>query len=77
MPLLRMCDSKNSILTKEQETSGLLSNLGLETPLSKRYKTNEVVNKCLLAGGAIKQGIITNQPFLYSAHAAELSDPTR
>ena len=77
MPFLKMCDSKNSILTKEQQTSGLLSNLGLEAPLNKRYKTNKVVNKYLLAGGAIKRGIITNQPFLYSAHAAELSDPTR
>ena len=77
MPLLKMCDSKNSILTKEQQTSGLLSNLGLEAPLSKRYKTNEVVNKYLLAGGAIKRGIIANQSFLYSAHAAEFSDTTR
>ena len=77
MPFLKMCDSKNSILTKEQQTSGLLSNLGLEAPLNKRYKTNKVVNKYLLAGGAIKRGIITNQPFLYSAHTAELSDPTR
>ena len=32
MPFLKMCDSKNSILTKEQQTSGLLSNLGLEAP---------------------------------------------
>ena len=77
MPFLKMCDSKNSILTKEQQTSGLLSNLGLEAPLNKRDKTNKVVNKYLLAGGAIKRGIITNQPFLYSAHTAELSDPTR
>ena len=45
MPFLKMCDSKNSILTKEQQTSGLLSNLGLEAPLNKRYKTNKVVNK--------------------------------
>ena len=45
-----VCDSKKSILIKEQEASGLLSNLGLKTPLSKKYKTNEIVNKFLLPG---------------------------
>ena len=45
---------------KEQDTSGLLSNLRIKTPLSKipilghilflRYKTNETINKFLLAG---------------------------
>ena len=54
-----MCDSKNLGFIKEQETSRLLSNLGLKTPLSKtlvlvdilfqRYKTNKLVNKFSLA----------------------------
>ena len=29
-----VCDSKKSKLTKEQEASGLLSSLGIKTPLS-------------------------------------------
>ena len=54
-----MCDSKNSGFIKEQETSRLLSNLGLKTPLRKtlvlgdilfqRYKTNKLVNRFSLA----------------------------
>ena len=30
-----VCGSKKSIFTKEQEAKGLLSNLGIKTPLSK------------------------------------------
>ena len=30
-----VCDSNNSKIIKEQEASGLLSSLGLKTPLSK------------------------------------------
>ena len=30
-----VCDSKKSKFIKEQEASGLLSNLGIKTPLSK------------------------------------------
>ena len=30
-----VCDSKKSKFIKEQETSGLLSSLGIKTPLSK------------------------------------------
>ena len=30
-----VCDSKKSRLMKEQEAKGLLSNLGIKTPLSK------------------------------------------
>ena len=30
-----ICGSKKSIFTKEQEAKGLLSNLGIKTPLSK------------------------------------------
>ena len=48
------CDSKKFRFIKEQEASGLLSNLGLKAVLSKililgdmffySYKTNEIVN---------------------------------
>ena len=30
-----MCDNKKSKFIKEQEANGLLSNLGIKTPLSK------------------------------------------
>ena len=30
-----VCDSKNSKFVKESEASGLFSNLGIKTPLSK------------------------------------------
>ena len=43
---------------KEQEAKGLLSNLGIKTPLSKipllnvlSVKMNEIMNKFLLVGG--------------------------
>ena len=52
------CSSKNSRFIKKQEARGLLSNLGLRTPLSKvqilgdillwMYKMNRIVNKFLL-----------------------------
>ena len=55
-----ICGSKKSRFIKNHEAKGLLSNLGLRTPLSKvpilgdilfwRYKMNEIVNKFLLAG---------------------------
>ena len=56
-----VCDSEKLKLIKEQEASGLLSSLGIKTPLSKiplvdpllfytRYKINEIVNKFLLSG---------------------------
>ena len=61
--LLSKCEvrgSKKLRFIKEQDTSGLLSNLRIKTPLSKipilghilflRYKTNETINKFLLAG---------------------------
>ena len=35
LPKCEMCDSKKSKFIKEQETSGLLSSLGIKTPLSK------------------------------------------
>ena len=55
-----ICGSKKSNFFKNQETEGLLSNLGLRTPLIKvpllgdilfwLYKMNKIVNKFLLAG---------------------------
>ena len=52
------CGIKKSRFVKEQEAKGLLSNLGIKTPLSKILKCfvlrcikmNEIVNKFLLAG---------------------------
>ena len=56
-----VCNSKNQKFLKQQEPSGLLSSLGIKTPLTKiplvgpisfcykqvntRYKMNEIVNK--------------------------------
>ena len=61
--LLSKCeiyDNKKSRFIKKQEAKGLLSNLGVRTPLSKvsilgdilfwMYKMNETVNNFLLAG---------------------------
>ena len=55
-----ICGSKKSRFIKTQEAKGLLSNIGLRTLLRKvpllgdvlfqLYKTNEIVNKFLLAG---------------------------
>ena len=53
-------DSKKLKFIKEQEDSGLLSSLGIKTPLNEipllgpllfyEYKMNEIVNKFLIAG---------------------------
>ena len=61
--LLSKCeiyDNKKSRFIKKQEAKGLLSNLGVRTPLSKvsilgdilfwMYKMNETVNNFVLAG---------------------------
>ena len=57
MPLSKyaVCDSKKSKFVKEQEARGLLSNLGIKTPLNQiflfgptlfeRYKINEIITK--------------------------------
>ena len=52
-----MCDSKKLRIIKKQEASGLFSNLGIRTSLSKitplwyillkRYKMNEIPNQFL------------------------------
>ena len=56
-----ICGSKKSRFIKNQEAKGLLSNLGVRTPLSKlpilgeilfwmHIKINKIINKFLLAG---------------------------
>ena len=73
-----ICGSKKSKFIKEQEAKGLLSNLGLRTPLNKipvlgdivliKYKMNNAINKLLLAGDKIMPEIHLRQPqFTYSA----------
>ena len=59
-----ICGSKKSRFIKNQGAKGLLSNLGLKTPLNTvpvlgdiyfwRYKMNQIVNNFLLAGDKFK-----------------------
>ena len=69
---------KNQRFIKNQGAKGLLSNLGLRTPLSKvpllgdilfwLYKINEIVNKILLAGDKFMPEMHLKQSgFTYSA----------
>ena len=73
-----ICGSKKSRFIKNQEAKGLLSNLGLKTPLNKvpilgdilfwEYKMNEIVNKFLLAGDKFMPEMHLKQPgFTYRA----------
>ena len=73
-----ICGSKRSKFIKNQVAKGLLSNLGVRTPLSKVpilghilfwmcIKMNEIVNKSLLAGDKFMPEIHLKQPgFTYS-----------
>ena len=71
------CRNKKSRFIKEQEAEGLLSNLGIRTPLkfqSRRYfilrciKMNEIVNTFLLVGDKFMLEMHLKQPgFTYSA----------
>ena len=69
------CGIKKSRFVKEQEAKGLLSNLGIKTPLSKipllnvlSVKMNEIVNKLLLVGETFMPAMHLKQPrFTYSA----------
>ena len=71
------CEIKKSRILKEQEAKGLLSNLGIKTPLSKIpllnfcfkcIKMNEIVNTFLLAGDKFIPEMHLKQPgFTYSA----------
>ena len=62
-----VCNSKKSKFPKEQEARGLLS-FGIRTTssqiplLGKRYKTNEILNKFLLAGDKFMPEIDLKQP---------------
>ena len=73
-----ICGSKKSRFIKNQEAKGLLSNLGIRTPLSKVpilgdilfwmqfhwmcIKMNEIVNKFLLAGDKFMPEMHLKQP---------------
>ena len=73
-----ICNNKTSRFVKKQETSGLLSNLGLKTQLSKiplfgdilfcmqfywiTIKLNKIVNKFLLAEDTFMPEIHLKQP---------------
>ena len=73
-----VCGAKKSRFIKKEQAEGLLSNLGLRTPLRKvlllgdilfqLYKINEIVNKLLLAGDKCMPKMHLNQPgFTYDA----------
>ena len=65
-----ICGSKKSKFIKEQQAKGLLSNLGIKTPLNKisSYKMNNIINKFLLAGDKFMPEMHLRQPqFTYSA----------
>ena len=73
-----VCGSEKPRFMKEQESKVLLSNLGIETPLSKVpflgdiffcvYKMNEIVNNFLLAGDKFMPQMHLRQlGFIYSA----------
>ena len=73
-----VCGIKKSRFIREQEAKGLLSNLGIKTPLSKipllnvlfwmRIKMNEIINKFLLVGDKFMPEMHLKQPgFTYSA----------
>ena len=69
-----MCGSKKSKFIKKQEAKGLLSNLGIRTPLcfvlnatTLNYKMNGIINKFLLAGDKFMPEMHLRQPgFTYS-----------
>ena len=78
-----ICGSKKSKFIKHQEAKGLLSKLGIKTPLKKntntgwffvlnaiplKYKMIEIVNKFLLTGDKFVPEMHLKQPgFTYSA----------
>ena len=75
------CGSKKARSIKNQETIGILNNLGIRTPLSEvpilgdiffwMYKMNEVVNEFLLAGDKFMPEMHLKQPvFTYSSCGA-------
>ena len=73
-----ICDSKKSRFIKNEETKGLLSNLGVRTQLSKVpilgdilmcIKMNEIINKFVLAGeNCMPQMHLKQAGFTYSTY---------
>ena len=73
-----ICDSKKSRFLKNEETKGLLSNLGVKTQSSKVpilgdilmcIKMNEIINKFVLAGENCMSQMHLKQPgFTYSTY---------
>ena len=83
-----ICGSKKSRFIKNQEAKGLLSNLGLRTPLSKililgdilfwKHKMNEIVNNFLLAGDTFLPEMHLRQPgFTYNAYGSFIKNKKR
>ena len=72
--------SKKSRFVKEQEATGLLSSLGIKTPLSQAsilgpilfwgYKMKKIVNKFLLAGDKFMPEMQVRQPGSTCDHSA-------
>ena len=75
-----VCKIKKSKFIKEQKAKGLLSNLGIKTPLTKipllnvlfwsasKIKMNEIVNNVLLVGDKfMPEMYLKQQGFTYSA----------
>ena len=74
-----MCSSKTSRFIKKQEASGLLSSLGIRTPLIQvtvlgsilllSYKMNKIIHTFLLAGDKFMPQMHLRQPwFTYGAY---------
>ena len=83
-----ICGSKNSRFIKNQEAKGLLSNLGIRTPLSKvpilgdilfwmHIKMNEIVNKFLLAGDKFMPEMYLNNRDLLTVLVDHLQKPKK
>ena len=61
-----VCGTKKSRFVKEQDAKGLLSQLGIKTPLSKIHLL--IINKSLLVGDKFMPEMHLKQPgFTYSA----------
>ena len=78
-PKCAMCSSKTSRFIKKQEASGLLSSLGIRTPLIQvtvlgsilllSYKMNKIIHTFLLAGDKFMPQMHLRQPwFTYGAY---------
>ena len=75
-----ICGSRKSKFIKKQDAKGLLSDLGIKTPLNKipvlgdilfwmNIKMNEIVNTFLLVGAKFMPEMNSRQPgFAYSAY---------